>query len=86
MRVTAAGTLSNFRVDMSHAPAAGTWTLTVRKNGIDTVVSCQIANGVTTCSSVATVPFAVNDLLSIEVVPANNPDTPTHVIWRANYN
>jgi hypothetical protein len=85
MQVKAAGTLSNFRVDISLPPIAGNWTFVVNRGGVATNVSCVIAGVATTCSSGQTADFPADALLSIQVIPANNPAPPQSMVWRANY-
>lgn len=62
------GTLSALRVNTTGGNAGSTTTFTVRKNGADTVVTCQIASGASSGSDLAhTVAVTAGDLISISV-------------------
>ncbi len=76
--VTRTVTLQNLFVNLSAAPGAGTSkTVTIRKNGVNTVLAVTVANAATTANSGATtVTFNAGDLISVEVdhtgAPANS--------------
>jgi len=62
------------------------WTVTVRKNGANTALTCVINNALTSCSDTNVahaVSFAVNDTLDLQVVGSGNP-TATTFGWVAN--
>jgi len=61
------GTASKLVVNLSVAPGGGgSATVTIRKNGVNTALSCTVADTATTCSNaVGSVSFADGDLLSI---------------------
>jgi hypothetical protein len=71
--VPVAGTIQHLYAQISSATAAGTsWTITVRKNGANTPVTCTIASPATTCNSGAlSAAFAAGDLISVQVTTAN---------------
>jgi hypothetical protein len=84
--VVEGGTLSNFKVFVSVAPASGkSWTFTVRKNAADTTVTCTITGSATSCSDTThSVGFVPGDLRSVKIVPASGPDS-RPAGWVANY-
>ena len=67
--VLRAGTAKNLRVDVITAPGAGTtWTYTIRKNSVDTAVTCALTTTVSCDDTVNSVPFAKGDVLACKVV------------------
>jgi len=63
-----AGVLSALRLKLTTAtaPASGTFSVTVRKNGADTALTCQVtATGA--CNANGNVTFATNDKLAVRV-------------------
>lgn len=81
-----AGTLANLKVFISVAPGAGnSWTITARKNGASTTVTCTIANPNTTCSDTThTAAFAVGDTINVLIVGTSAPTT-ARMTWVANF-
>lgn len=83
------GTVSNLFVDLEDAPGTGSdWTFTIRRQSGSgatqgTAVSCQISGeGATACNSgPALVAFAAGDLISLQVVPAGEPDAWISARW-----
>jgi hypothetical protein len=72
--------IRNLRVAASAAPAGGeTWTVTVRKNGVDTAVSCVLtsAAGRKASDLANAAVFADGDLLSVKIVSSTNPGVQT---------
>jgi hypothetical protein len=71
---------------MSGAPGAGnSWTVTVRKNGASTAVTCSVTNPNLTCTDTThSVAFAAGDLLDILVVGISTPTT-ARITWVATY-
>jgi len=66
-------TLKELRIKLSSALSSGSYTFTLRKNALDTDLTCQIT--VQECSDlINTAVFAPGDLISMKVVSAN-PDT-----------
>lgn len=67
--VPAAGTVKNFYFVIDTTPASGrSWTLTVRKNGADTAVTCTINNPNTSCSDTThSVAFAAGDFIAVAI-------------------
>ena len=73
-------TVGNLYAAASTAPTAGqTFTYTLRKNGVDTAVTCQIANTATSANDVAnTVAFAAGDLITLKVVTSASAVAAAH--------
>lgn len=68
------GTLSNFLVELSEAPGAGTdYTFTIMKNASPTDVAVIIADTDTTGLYAGGVDIAVGDVINIRCVPTNTP-------------
>jgi hypothetical protein len=82
----AAGTLQNFYVFVQTAPGAGaSWTLTVRKTGAATAVTCTIAGTAQTCSDTThTAAFAAGDLISVGIASSGSPPV-TPGRWAAQF-
>jgi hypothetical protein len=86
--MTVGGTLSQLRIrlEANNAPASSSHTFVVRRNGVDTAVTCQIGSGSSSCSnSTSTAAFAAGDLISISAVPSGNPTDNLDVRWTAKY-
>ncbi len=81
-----AGTVGNFTVFLETAPSTGSsWTLTLRKNGVDTAVTCTVSGTGQTCSDAThTVTFAAGDLVSVRESSVNGPDG-TAGQWTATF-
>jgi hypothetical protein len=84
--VPMAGTLSEFYVTLNGSPGSGRgYTFVVRKNGVNTLVTCTISGTATTGSDVTnSVSFAAGDKISIRVTPVNNP-TARSMSWTAKF-
>lgn len=69
------GTIDKLTASVISAPGVGkSRTYTLRKNGADTAITCQIAGAATSCTdSVNTVSVAAADLLSWKEVAAGTP-------------
>jgi hypothetical protein len=70
-----AGTISGFKATISAAPgnAASSTTFTLMKNGVDTAISCVIADTATTCTDGDTVTTSPGDTIALKsVATANN--------------
>jgi hypothetical protein len=69
------GTASKLFVRMDSALEAGeTATVTVRKNGVNTALTCTVASLALVCSNTgATVTFADGDVLSVLYTEGGNP-------------
>jgi hypothetical protein len=84
-----AGTLSNFYMRINTAPASGKgWRVTVRKNGADTTLVCDVLAGATTCSNTSSsVTFAQGDSISVGITTAPGQSTPaeTSMRWTGKY-
>lgn len=67
------GTAKKLMVSLTTAPGAtGSATLTIRKNGVDTALSCTVSGTATTCSNTSTsVSFNDGDLVSIHYAETN---------------
>lgn len=70
-----AGTLRNLRIKFINPPGSGkSYKFTLRKNGVDTALTCTAADLATECSdTVNSFSFARGDLLSIGITPTNTP-------------
>ncbi len=71
-----AGTLSNMRVRINGTAPAGiqAWTITVRKNGADTALTCTVGSSSSSvCNLNTNVTFAAGDWGNILIHPANTP-------------
>jgi hypothetical protein len=84
--VQTSGSLTNLKVLINNAPGAGnSWTITVRKNGASTSVTCTISNPNTSCTDTThSVTFAASDSLSLLVAGASGP-TAARMSWVANF-
>lgn len=75
--------LRNLRVSVDTAPAAGqTVTVTIRKNGVATGITCQCTNGGgrTASDTANSASFSAGDLLSVQVVSSATVGTRTGAI------
>jgi hypothetical protein len=72
---SAPGTITTVRAKTVAAPTgAQTWTVTLRKNGSDTALTCTISSGSSSkCNGSGSVSFAAGDYASVKVAPANTP-------------
>lgn len=69
-----AGTFSQIGCALNSALSQGSYTMAVRKNGVDQAVTCAISTQ--TCSDIAhTFATSTNDNISISIVPAGTPTT-----------
>lgn len=74
------GVFSHLRVSLSAAPGTTTTRVfTLRKNGVDTTLTCTVTSGNTTASDTSnSVTFAAGDVISIgQTTPAGTPATAT---------
>jgi hypothetical protein len=72
------GTAHKLFVNVGPAPlgAGSSVSLTLRRNGVDTALSCSVAEGETTCSNlVDVVSFADGDLFSVRYNEVGNPNS-----------
>jgi hypothetical protein len=80
-------TISDFYVRLESNPGLlGSYTFTVRKNGLDTDLTCVIAGSDASCSdtdSAHSVSFSGGDLLSIKAAPSVPPPTARAMRWSA---
>jgi hypothetical protein len=81
--VAVAGTLSAFSVTAAGSPGGtNTFVVTVRKNAVDTTVTCTVPSAGTTCTSANSVAFAVGDKLSVSYLPSGGSKV---LYFTANY-
>ncbi|HZQ64876.1 MAG TPA: hypothetical protein VFA66_06595 [Gaiellaceae bacterium] len=76
MNMPAGGTVEHFYVRAQSSIFIGSITFTVRRNGVDTAVSCTMLPGspVSSCSDTANrATFAAGDLISIGSVKSGSP-------------
>lgn len=86
--VPIAGTLAKLKVKVGSAPGQGnSYTLTIRKSGIGTSLTCRIegdGSAETSCLDKAhTVAFAAGDFLSLQVSPTGGPRRWHAARWEA---
>jgi hypothetical protein len=64
------GSLKNFYVALETAPGGGdSWTFVVRRNGVDTAVTCTASGSATSCSDLThSQAFVPGDLISIRIL------------------
>lgn len=81
-----AGVARNLLVRVSTAPGAGSWTFTVRKNGVSTATACTISGSDTICSDVLhPASFMSGDLMSVMVHPEGTPASAGHFYWSLSF-
>jgi len=73
--IPTSGTLKNLYVLLNGAPGVGMdYTFTVRRNGVDTGITCAVAGANTTCNDVAnSQAVSQGDIISIKCVPSAGP-------------
>lgn len=75
--ITHSQTFEKLQVKFGNAPGtAGSgkkYTVTLRKNGSNTALTCDVLNTATTCSASGTVAVNDNDLVGISIVPTSTP-------------
>lgn len=86
--VPIAGTVADLSVKIGSAPGQGnSYTLTLRKNGIGTGLSCTIEGGESTDTSCLddahTVAFGAGDFLTLQVSPGGSPRRWHAARWEA---
>ncbi len=69
------GAFRNMNVIVDTAPGgAASWVITLRRNGVDTALTCTISGSATSCSDKTHVaPVEVGDILSYREVASNSP-------------
>lgn len=72
------GTIDSLRVKLSGAPGTGgsgkSYTFTLRKNGVDTALTCTITDTATTGSDTThSVSFSAGDIITLGITPASTP-------------
>ncbi len=71
-----AGTASKLLVNVGTPLGAGSSiTLTLRRNGVDTALTCTVAAGESTCANSAEVVFVDGDLFSVRYNEVGNPNS-----------
>jgi hypothetical protein len=75
--ITHSQTFEKLQVKINGAPgSAGSgkkWTITLRINGADKALTCDIVETATTCSATGSVAANDNDLVDFSVTPTNSP-------------
>jgi hypothetical protein len=71
-----AGTVKSFYIFVETAPSVGaSWTFTLRKNGVDTAVTCTVAGTAQVCSDAThSASFVAGDLISVREASTGGPD------------
>ncbi len=84
--ILSSGTVSTLIVKVSTPPGSGSWTFTVRKNGVSTALTCSVTGTDTTCAD-STHPelFGSGDLFSVLVHPENTPTQAGHFYWSVKH-
>ncbi|MDP3703564.1 MAG: hypothetical protein Q8R78_04190 [Candidatus Omnitrophota bacterium] len=79
------GTLDTFRVFVGQAPGAGdTWTVTLRKNGADTGLSCTISGAsAQSCTDTGAVSVVAGDRLGVQFVETGSAANTLGAGWSA---
>jgi hypothetical protein len=80
------GTVGNFFAFVETAPGgANSWVFTVRKNGVNTAVTCTLSGTAQQCGDTThTIAFNQGDLISVLVTTATSPAT-SHGQWTATF-
>ncbi len=82
--VPVAGTVSALSARVATAPGTGdSWTVTVRKNGVDTALSCAISGSGVSCSGSGTVSVAAGNRLGARFVEGGNASGTSGASWSA---
>jgi hypothetical protein len=81
------GTISNFVFNVTTSPGGpNSWTVTLRKNGASTSVTCTISGNATSCSdSTHSVSFSAGDTIDVMAVPNAGAAHATYADWHATY-
>jgi hypothetical protein len=75
-------TLTDLRVIMDTAPGAGTSrTITVRKNGADTIATITVSDAATSGSWSGSVSFVAGDLIGLKTTVTGTPANPVNMYW-----
>ncbi len=85
-----AGTLSRLFVRLDAAPGTAgsgrSFTVTVRRNGAATTVTCAILDTATGCADTTnTATFAAGDLIAVHVAPSATAPTARALRWTAQF-
>jgi hypothetical protein len=85
-RMPVSGNISNFYVVLDVSPGSGkSYTFVVRKNGVDTSITCTISDTNTTGSDLThSVSFTAGDYISICVIPSAGSPTAALMRWTAS--
>src|SRR5262249_42460112 len=77
-QLPSAGRVSNLFVTCSTGITVGTYTITFRKNGVNTTLGCALSGGAKACTdSVDAIDFVPADELNLKVVNSGTGQTPT---------
>jgi hypothetical protein len=83
------GELSYLYVRLDNNPGGtNSYTFTVRKNGLDSTLSCTIIGAATSCMNIDpahSVTFDAEDLISIKAVPSSPRPTARSMRWTAKF-
>jgi hypothetical protein len=84
-----AGEMSNLYVRLNNSPGgSNSYTFTIRKNGIDSSLTCTIMGSATSCSDIDpahSVTFDAGDLISVKAVPSSPAPTARTMRWTAKF-
>ncbi len=68
-----ATTIKAMYVKLASTPGGSGYVITLRKNGVDTALTCTVGGAGTTCNVSATVTAADNDYLTYSLAPSGSP-------------
>jgi len=84
--IAKAGNLSNLRLNISAAPGEGkSFTYTVYKNGVATLLTAAISNTNTTATCSEEISVAAGDTISLQIVPYGTPTASTVTTFACNF-
>ena len=83
------GTFSQFYIRLDGSPGSGnSYALTLRKNGVDTALTCTVSGTATECSdtnAADSVSFLAGDIISIKAVPSSILVSARTMRWTAKF-
>lgn len=80
-QVALASTIKNIYVLQTPAPAAGkSYAFTLRKNAVDTALTCTVSGTGTTCNAATDITVVDGDLLDIKSIPSGTPTAGAAII------
>lgn len=85
--VSTVGTFNTLNISIATAPGASkSWTFVVRKNEINTTLTCAISGTATSCSDlVNSFSVVAGDRITIKVTPSGTPTSSNNIRWSVNF-